>query len=145
DHPTAEKWLAKLDELDPPRRAASHPIILVAGSIIAVSMLLLTLFLVSTMMPRAENVPTAAILATQPASNLAAPQMDAPPTVEHSPTSEMVIQPSVTISEITPTSSVLSADAQAWRMSERVSIIDDTVTIALIRDADIPVATWLST
>src|SRR5690606_25920273 len=39
----------------------------------------------------------------------------------------------------------LSADAQAWRMSERVSIIDDTVTIALIRDADIPVATWLST
>ena len=71
DHPTAYKWLSKLDELDPPTRARINPIVLVPVSLIVVSILILIAFLVGRS-SRNQDVPAVAQLATNTASDFVA-------------------------------------------------------------------------
>lgn len=133
DHPTADKWLTRLDEIAPvTTRSNGNLILMVAGGLVIISLLLLVVFLVSR--PGSETAPIIVTATPDPAT-----------ANQPIPTQEAVIQPTAVVQEIAPSPIPPIMSARGWEFSEQTSIMDDTRTVALIRDADMPVTTWLST
>lgn len=133
DHPTADKWLAQLDRIAPVRKSSSvQPIILFAGGLVIVSLVLLLVFFVSRPKPEAAPI----IVTATPDLSTAAAVI---------PTQGAVVQPTTVVQEIVPSPVPPITSAGGWRFNEQTSIMDDTRSLTLIRDADTPIVTWLST